>query len=528
LDRVLAAGEGPARFEGSVSGKWRRPLQVKAKIAGAGIDAEAQGTVDPWGRDAKGGISLDVHKASLAPLLGLKGSDPLAQISLSSRVSLGENQLIFDDLDAANGGSRLRGRLAVSLGEQKEVQGEVGLDSLDLAPVFAVAIGTADHGMAEPLGAGLGKGWRGRVAFQALRGELPGGIELRPLSGAIRSDGQSITFDGLKGRLGGGEVSATIEARDGTNGLAVNASVELKNVDGAALHYRNLKMPSGRTSLQMSLMSQGRSAAALTGALSGSGTVALEGASIMGLDPRAFEVAIRASDGGAPINDGKLRQIVEPAVSSGAMLVASAQIPFTVRDGRLRVGATTLQGNGVQAIISGGYDIPADQVDIRATLTSTAIGSGSSHPEIQLFVAGAPGALTRTVDVTSLSSWLAVRAIDRETRRLDAIERGQPVAPDSPSVPPSTAALPLPTTPELAPSDRDLHRPAPRANVTAHPGNASVAPGISNAPSAISQQLAPLPPPIEVRPAPGPAPAAPKPRPARPPLVLTPPASTNP
>ena len=48
----------------------------------------------------------------------------------------------------------------------------------------------------------------------------------------------------------------------------------------------------------MLFRSQGRSAQALTGALTGSGTVTLESARIAGLDPRAFEVAVRASDAG--------------------------------------------------------------------------------------------------------------------------------------------------------------------------------------------------------------------------------------
>ena len=49
------------------------------------------------------------------------------------------------------------------------------------------------------------KGWRGRIAFQALRGTLPGGAELRPVSGIVKSDGQSLTFDAIKGGIGGGE-----------------------------------------------------------------------------------------------------------------------------------------------------------------------------------------------------------------------------------------------------------------------------------------------------------------------------------
>ena len=79
----------------------------------------------------------------------------------------------------------------------------------------------------------------------------------------------------------------------------------------------------------MTLTSQGRSAAALAGALSGSGTVTLEAAKIAGLDPRAFEVAVRANDSGQAKDDVRLKQIVEPALPAGALSVPSAQIPFT-------------------------------------------------------------------------------------------------------------------------------------------------------------------------------------------------------
>ena len=68
----------------------------------------------------------------------------------------------------------------------------------------------------------------------------------------------------------------------------------------------------------------------------------LEAAKIDGLDPRAFEVAIRASDSGQATDDAKLKQFVEPVLSAGALSIAAAQIPFNIRDGRIRVGATTL------------------------------------------------------------------------------------------------------------------------------------------------------------------------------------------
>ncbi len=268
---------------------------------------------------------------------------------------------------------------------------------------------------------------------------------MRPVSGVVKGDGQSLTLDAVKGKLGDGDATGRVNVRKTTDGVALDAEVRLKNVDGSALHYGALAMPAGRVSAQMTFASQGRSASALVGALSGSGLVTLADARIPGLDPRVFDVAINASDGGQASDDIKLRQIVEQSLSANPLPVASAQIPFNVRDGRLRVGATTLDGEGAQAIVSGGYDIAADQVDIRASLASTSAGSANNRPEVQIFAVGPPNAINRTVDVAALSSWLAVRAIDRETRRLDSIEHRIAPSPASPPAasPPATASLPI-------------------------------------------------------------------------------------
>jgi AsmA-like C-terminal region len=547
LDRAIAAGDGPLQFQGSVTGAWGAPLRLKVKLSGNGLDADAEGTAEPWAQDPKAGVNLMVRHANLAPLFDLKPSDTLMQdVSLSSRVSLANSKWSFDDLDGLLKGSRLRGHLALSVGNEKNVDGEIGLDALDLAPAFALAIGSAGRNAEEPLGSGLLKGWRGRIAFQALRGLLPGGGELRPVSGALKSDGQSLSFDAIKGTIGGGEATASIDTKAVDNGMALNARVQFSGVDGAALRYRGLAMPAGRTSLQMTLATQGRSTSALMGALSGNGTVTLESASIAGLDPRAFEAAIHASDSGQATDDVRLRQAVDPALSVGSLSVPSAQIPFTVRDGRLRVGATALDASGARVILSGGYDIPADQADIRAVLTSTAAGAGASRPEIQLFAVGSPDKLDRTLDVSALSSWLAVRAIDRETRRLDSIERGELPHPSPVSIPPApmppAATTPAPVAPAAvappparpvvaAPQDQPLAdvplpgRDPRRLQLRPRVSAPRPAPVPSNPGAALAgQQVVPLPPPIEIRPAPG---AARQPR-LRPPMALTPPVANAP
>ena len=516
LDTIVGAETGAAQLDATLNGAAGAPLRMTAKLAGASVDADIQGTAEPFAEPRKATFTLAVRRANIAPMLALKPGDPRGQIAnLTSRLSIAGDRVSLDGLDGGIAGARLRGKLTVATGDVKTVDGEIGIDQIELAPLFNLAIGSATATPSEPLGRGLVQAWRGRVSFQALRGGLPGGTELRPVSGLVRSDGQSLTFEAIKGGIGGGDVSADIDVRPGLSGLAINARIDMANVDGAALRYRTQALP-GRAALKMTMTSQGRSAEALAGALSGDGVLTLSNAKIAGLDPRAFEVAVRASDEGRVTDDARLMQIMQTALNAGALNIAAAQIGVAIKDGNLRIGATTLDGDGARAIVSGGYDIAADQADIRTALSSTTVGSGTSRPELRLFAAGTPDRLNKSLDVAALSTWLAVRSIDRETRRLDQLERETTPVPLPAAVPPAA----LPSAAPVAPPSTDPGAPV-RSRIIAP---RSVAPPVQP-PVASSVQVAPLPPAIDVRPAPGSAPRPPRPRP---PMVLTPQPQTLP
>ncbi len=533
LDRVLVAASVPAQFEGTASGKWHDPLHVQTKLSSGDFNASIQGTVAPSVDQPKADVNLTVQRGNFAPLFNLMPVDPVAQdVNLSSRLTVAGNKLAFTGIDGAMAGARIRGRVSLTLGDENAVEGQLGMDTLDLSRGFGLVTGTAAGDADSPLESGLLRGWHGKLEFQALRGTLPGGSELRPVSGVIKSDGQSLSFDSLKGGIGGGDVTADIDAKQSPSGLALNARVQLAGVDGSALRYRALTMPAGRATMRMTLASQGRSRSALAGALSGSGSLTLESAHIAGLDGKAIDAAIAASDSGQVANDDILRKNVAASLSAGHLTVGSAQIPFNIRDGRLSVAATTLQADGATAVISGGYDVTADQTDIRVNLSSLSGEQATGRPAVEVFAVGPSDGLHRTVDVGSLSSWLALRSIDRETRRLDALERSTirpPVVTPPASPPPAVAMTPpaenapardaAPTAaipgPEVPLPGSDPRRAAPKPKVPA----SQPAPNPQASNGSPAPRAAPLPPPIEVRP-------APSVRPMRPhaPLVIAPPA----
>lgn len=526
LDGVVAAGNGPAQFDASSSGVWNAPVKLKAKLAANGLDAEIDGSAEPLKAEPAAAITLTVRNANAAPLIGI--ADPARAplpLTLTSRVALAGEKLSFDGLDGTVAGARVRGKLAATLGETLGVDGSVGTEMLDVPSTLLAVVGAAGHESTEPFGRGLLNGWRGRIEFSAVRATMPGG-EFRPFGGVLRNDGQALLLEGVSGGLGNGKIQGELAARKSADGVNLTGRIQVTGVDGTVLRHRGLAMPQGRVSAQTSISGQGRSASALIGSLSGNGSVTIEQARFAGLDPRAFEAATRASDTGIARDDAKLAAVVGPALAAGALNVAAAEIPFAIRDGQLRVSNTTLTGEGARLNLSGGYDITADQIDVRAALAPAATdAAGIGKPEILVLLFGSPDKPDRTVDVAALSAWLGLRAIDRETKRLEQIERTNPllnppkpqeksqdVTPASPNEAPRAAPSAVPAAPAAA-APLIVPAPAPRVSPAAPPAAPPQQPA-----STPTAAVPPLPPPVEVKPPPGARP----PQRQNAPLVITP------
>ena len=167
LDRAIAAGDGPAQFEGSVSGAWRAPLRLKARLWGAGLDADARGLGRAVGAPkAKASVNLRIRSADISRRCSISSRPTRWRriIRLSSRVALSGKPA---DLRRSRQHHR---RLAVARPCRADARrGEVyrgrgrARSARPLRRPLPLAIGAAGHDATEPLGAGLVKGWRGRT-----------------------------------------------------------------------------------------------------------------------------------------------------------------------------------------------------------------------------------------------------------------------------------------------------------------------------------------------------------------------------
>jgi large subunit ribosomal protein L24 len=181
---------------------------------------------------------------------------------------------------------------------------------------------------------------------------------------------------------------------------------------------------SGRLKLDLAAEGTGMSALALVGSLEGSGTFTLENARVARLDPRAFEILVRAVDQGLPIDPNQLRDRLDIALASGALSIPRAEGTITITGGQARLSNSMAGARGSELAVIGTVNLVDGNVDARLTLSSAAAADAVRKvpPEISLVLKGPVSAPKRSIEVGSFANWLAVRALDQASTKLDVLE----------------------------------------------------------------------------------------------------------
>jgi large subunit ribosomal protein L24 len=150
----------------------------------------------------------------------------------------------------------------------------------------------------------------------------------------------------------------------------------------------------------------------------------IKGAQLAGLDPKAFDVAIRAADQGLTIDAPRIGALVSTALDSGRLAVPQLDGAITIQAGQARLAQTIARVDGAELALAGQFDLSENIFEARLTLSSTRIApiTGSGRPELSIALKGPIAAAKRVLDVSALVDWLTLRAVDQQVSRLEAIE----------------------------------------------------------------------------------------------------------
>ena len=424
---VAERRRGQAKFE--AKGPLAGELAVNGRIEVGDLALSAKGTVRASDQKAAA-LEVDIANANLrSPRPPAPGSGTeVVPASVAFGLALADGTLRLTDVRGTVAGASVAGQLAVELQQQPmSVAGEFEVSTVNLAAAIGMGIGvrlTPGSGArwpVEPFAQG-GRRAIGQVSVKARQVELTPALAARNVQGRLHISESQLALQVMEGSVAGGRISGELIFLN--EGADVIARTRLKLTDAnAAELLPGDGVISGGLALDIALEGTGKSPLALIGALEGNGRITLTKGRLARFDPAALTAAIRAADAGMAIDAARVRTVVESALAKGALPIRRAEAGISIEGGQARLLSNpTLEARDVDLAVVGLVNLAEGVIDARATLSGMFGAATNALPQIVVALKGPIDAPERTIDVTALTSWLALRAIEQQSKKLDALE----------------------------------------------------------------------------------------------------------
>jgi len=472
LNRMVAANAGPGTLVINASGPARGELRLDGRLTAGSLEANASGTANLFAHNPSAALRATIVRADAAPLRGPGGGPAALPVAIAARIALAGQDLSLTDINANIGGSIVRGKLELALRRPHRLQGEIEADQIDGASLIAAAIGlpapassknnAAWAWSSEPFGDGAFGEFSGQVTLKVGRFDLLPRLMARQFRATLRLGKDEFTIDEMAGDVAGGRLAGRVSFRAAGDGLKARAKVSFAAADVATLLAAGVRPTvTGSLALSIEVDGTGLSPVALISSLQGSGKISLANAQFAGLDPRAFDAITRAVDQGLAIDAVRISDVVSKALESGQLSVKRAEGTISVSAGQVRMGNVTAVTKDAELSLAGNLDLTDGLIDARLVLSGSSQAAGA-RPDIFMTLKGSVAAPSRSIDVSALTGWLTLRAVENQAKRLRALEGASPQPRGSASAPKGepAPALPAPVDIRPVPSPRRERQPA--------------------------------------------------------------------
>ncbi|MBA1139083.1 AsmA family protein [Mesorhizobium neociceri] len=426
---------GQASTDISAKGTLGGGLATSFNLAADDFKATFDGTVaeSPQGATVKGKIGLDA--SDIEPWLmttgvGLPGMGTGTSTSLSADADFGNGLLVLSGLSGSINEAAVSGDVNIDAKQGlPHLSGALVLDELDLDPIAVALFGDQSFLASNGSWPTAPFSQKSSLPFSADLDLTTATLAAGPMATAydaslsLKLDQEGIRVSDLKAKLLGG---------------ALTGLFELKNTDGTGLFSGQMKLAgadlatvlpnaglSGSGDFSTGLSTSGKSVDAMIAALSGSGTAALKGLTIAGVNPDAFGALIAKADAiGRDIDVAKTAGFAPDIAGDGSFAAGDTDIAFTVAGGTLRAPPVKLENAGAALSADIAADLNTSTVAARGTITykpgdEALVGS---DPTVNFSVDGPFGAMKKQFDSEPLAQFLTQRALEKEQQRVEAMQ----------------------------------------------------------------------------------------------------------
>ena len=435
LDRVLAVDQLPGQLTLSASGPLDGAVRINGLAAAGGFSAAVDGALHLSAEQPPtGSLQIKATAADLRPLHRAMTGQPgtATATTASAIVGFAGADVSLTDLNVGSGKSSVRGRLDLKLMRPFGISGDVVADDVDVAAASAmlfglpsVAPGSGAVWSHEPMGAGAFGVANGAITFKLGRATLMPAWVVRDLKGVVRLQPAQIALSDLEGKFAGGRLTGDIAVSHDAGDFALRGRIELAGAQAAKVLSSGNSAVDGLITMKLQAEGLGATPDALVGSLHGGGAMSLNDGSFAGIDTAAFNAAIRAAGQNNTIELSNIHAAVSAAMQNSRLAVPQAKADLTIAAGQVHLANTTVNAqDGAKLSLDGILDLNGLAIDSHLTLSAQPAANAliSARPEFAINIKGPLAAPERKLDVSALVAWLALRAAELQTRRLELIE----------------------------------------------------------------------------------------------------------
>ena len=119
----------------------------------------------------------------------------------------------------------------------------------------------------------------------------------------------------------------------------------------------------------------------------------------------------------------RIREFVAGALDNAGLPVSKASAAISINAGQARLRDIVMQADGADLQATVNVDLADAMLDALLTLNAPPQAAGAAPPAVMVALKGTLPAPKRTVDTNLLTSWLTLRAVEQQSRQLEAMEQ---------------------------------------------------------------------------------------------------------
>ena len=495
---------GGARLEMDFAAPGEAGMPVSARLSVPGTTLSAEGAFRfGEGERIEPRLDLRIEASDLRPAFAAAaqagGEGPIAAEG-TLRLARTAEAFAFEAISLKIGGAQVKGALSASGLDKPVIDGKLAIERLELAGLLGLSLGHARDSPsfwpAVRLNPALLAAAMGMVEFEVARLGLSGALPATAAKFKLKLSAAETAIEDFSGDFAGGKLAGHARFVRGET-LAFDGRATLNSFDVARVvaPATGKGEARGRGDLTLTVAGNGATPAALVASLAGQGTIALQGLEIDRADPAAVAIVFNTPEKNEPKDEIGVIAALAPALAKAPLKIGKIEAPVIVAGGVAHTGKARTSVDAAQIVAEASLDLAKLTLDSAVEIEIASPAGLTVRPGAALRWRGPLAAPERGIEAASLATAITLRAMERETKRIEERDRALPplpprAQPELPAEPDPVASVPSLTPPDpAAPAISIAPRAAPplaRPRVVDQPRNT----------------LPPLPPPLEIRPAP--------------------------